>query len=431
MVWAKAAKLLHYVGQERRVLKNAFFLALTQGANYGFALISVPLLARRLSPDGYGVVALSIAINGFLWLIVDWGFALGATREVARSEGDGSALSATLSETLGAKMLLAVVAGLVFTALGVWNVIPHFEVLAASAILTLIGAVIACEWLFQGLQTMGSTMIASLVARGTPVILVLLFVTSPREMPTAVLIQGFGGLLYGFMLIALSLRVVQLGDAPSLRTVSGRIAENRHYFFTQSAWLVYALGAPLSLSLLSGDVQVGLFAAGEKIVRVVSILPAPLATALFPRVNHLMVASPTRAARLGLGALALQLTFGAVAALVLFVAAPLIVRTVLGAAFMHAIPVLRILSVFPLLIGITGCLSNQFLIPLGQTKAMSHVAMGASASYVVMLLIASHFWGAVGAALALITAEAITVAGFVTILVIAGRNHVLGAFVRA
>jgi O-antigen/teichoic acid export membrane protein len=93
-----------------------------------------------------------------------------------------------------------------------------------------------------------------------------------------------------------------------------------------------------------------------------------------------------------------------------------IVTLILGPRFSASADVLRWLSALPLLTGIAGTLSRQFLIPLGWNRAVSRITLVCTAIYLVLLAGFCHFLGAPGAAIALIVTEAIHCAVFLVFL---------------
>ena len=76
-------------------------------ARYLLPLVVVPYLARVLTPSGWGKVAFAQGFSAYLMLVVEYGFNLSATREVARLRGDREKVAAILAGVTGAKFLLA------------------------------------------------------------------------------------------------------------------------------------------------------------------------------------------------------------------------------------------------------------------------------------------------------------------------------------
>src|SRR5262245_38599098 len=70
-------------------------------------LIVVPYLARTLGVAGWGMVAFAQSLGEFIVLIIEFGFNLSATREVARNRASKEACSEIAAGVLGAQALLA------------------------------------------------------------------------------------------------------------------------------------------------------------------------------------------------------------------------------------------------------------------------------------------------------------------------------------
>jgi len=85
----------------RKWLRSSLFydIALLYGVQctrYFLPLVQVPFLARVLEPTGWGAMAFAQGFSAYLMLIVEYGFNLSATREIAgalhapeRIRGDG------------------------------------------------------------------------------------------------------------------------------------------------------------------------------------------------------------------------------------------------------------------------------------------------------------------------------------------------------
>ena len=67
-----------------RLAANIGWLYLLQALNLLLPLLSVPYLTRTLQADGFGQMALALAIAQYLALVTDYGFNLSATRRAAQ-----------------------------------------------------------------------------------------------------------------------------------------------------------------------------------------------------------------------------------------------------------------------------------------------------------------------------------------------------------
>lgn len=67
------------------VVKNALSLLTVQIAKYILPLVSIPYLARILGPQEWGLVIFAQVSAQWFEMILDYGFNLSATREIARN----------------------------------------------------------------------------------------------------------------------------------------------------------------------------------------------------------------------------------------------------------------------------------------------------------------------------------------------------------
>lgn len=412
-----------------RLLSNVASITALQASGYILALLSVPYLTRTLGVADYGVLTFTISVNAYLYILIDWGFSLGATRDVAHARGDPAALRNVFWRTMTAKGLLAIVALVILLSVAAPGGARSATNLILPGILGISGAVLSVDWLALGLERMGLFSLASIVVRTLVVGLMFALVHGPQDVWIACSLQGFSGLiggLTGFLLVRRYLRVGR--PAIPIRQAARQIWDYRHYFLSQSSRIAYTAAAPLLLAFLSGSEEVGLFAGAERIARTAMGLIVPLSTAMYPHVNALVARSRGSAANVAGLLLTAEVFFGLTLALLFLLGAKPIVAIILGAQFSRSADVLRYLAVLPLLTAVTGTLSNQFLIPLGRHREVSRIMIVCAAFYLGMLTVLSRFMGPLGAAIALSSAEALISVSLVVFIWRHEKDFVLVSF---
>jgi PST family polysaccharide transporter/O-antigen flippase len=317
--------------------------------------------------------------------------------------------------SLGATVVLAGVIGL--------HQVPSPIYLLLPGLLNIVGAVFSVDWLMQGLERMALFTLYSVGGRALGVLLTFVLVHGPADTWIACALQGVGAIAGSLAGFVIACRVLDMGKPRfPFGAAAGQIWDYRHYFLSQSSWIAYSTAAPLFLTFASGATAVGLFAGADRIARIVMALIVPLSMVMYPRVNALMSRSREAAAGVAGPFLAAQILFALLLTVVFFFGAVPIVTLVLGPRFSAAAEVLRWLSALPLLTGIAGTLSRQFLIPLGWSRAVSRITLVCTSIYLVLLAVFCREYGAPGAAIALILTEAIHCAAFLMFLY--KREHV-------
>src|SRR5579884_4151622 len=93
-----------------RLFQNVLALYGAQAGRKIIPLLSLPYLARTLGPKGWGLVAFVTALAEFIVILIDFGFNLSATREIARHRDSPERCGNVMAGVLGAQALLGVVA---------------------------------------------------------------------------------------------------------------------------------------------------------------------------------------------------------------------------------------------------------------------------------------------------------------------------------
>ncbi len=388
------------------ILRNVALTGVLQLSNYALGLLTVPYLARVLGVEPYGVLAFSISLNAYLWMLIDWGFTLSATKNVARLREDPEALRKVFWETIEAKALIGVLGLTSVVAVSFAAPAQYRVLIILAGVLNMLGSIIQMEWFARGLEALGRFTTMAVSVRVVTALLTFLIIHKPEDLWLMLLLQGLSGFLIG----ALSYWYIQrqwrfARVAHPLSVLWAQIWDCRHYFLSQTAAIGYAAAAPLILSLVSNPAQVGLYAASDKLVRVALMVLAPINLAIYPRINALMTKNPAAAARLGVMALGAQMAIGICLAGGLQLFADPVINLVMGRAFNAAVPSFQVMALLPALAAANGVFNLLFLLPLGHKDLVSRISVRTFFAFLVAAPVLGWRFGALGGAVALIAAE--------------------------
>src|SRR5438067_10161391 len=142
----------------KKLTRNALSLYGVQFCRKLLPFACVPYLARILGPAGWGRVAFALAFGELLVMLIEFGFNLSATREIARHRDSREHCRKISAEVLGAQAVLALAA--VACALALAPLVPglrNYPRLFAAGLFYGIAQGIAPLWFFQGLERMGTS----------------------------------------------------------------------------------------------------------------------------------------------------------------------------------------------------------------------------------------------------------------------------------
>lgn len=374
-------------------------------ARYLPPLVVVPYLTRVLTPSGWGAVAFAQGFSAYLTLIVEYGFNLSATREVARARDNQEKLAATLSGVTGAKCLLAILCGLLSWLAGRW--VPLFRqdpALLWAATFAALAQSFSLLWLFQGLERMKVVAALDISAKVLVSAAVFVWIHSPGDGWRVLALQGGGALLVVAVGFVLAYRWIPTGF-PTRANILESLRMGWTMFLFRSSVSLYTVGNSFILGLFVAPQFVGYYGGAEKISTAFLGLFSPVSQVLFPRLSYLVEHSRDQARRLARQALAVMGTGGLLLGVTVFVTAPLLVRVILGPEFLPAVAAVRILSVLFLFVGLSNVLGMQWMLPLGMDYAFNVIILTAGGINLFLAVILAPRYAHLGMAAAVATSE--------------------------
>lgn len=392
--------------------RNIFSLATLQIGNYLVPLVTLPWLTRALGLEAYGQLGFATAVISYLILLTEWGFPLGATREVAVTKEDKKIRSEIFWDVMLAKLVLAFVGVIFLTALVL--VVPKLQdicLLLLIASLGVVASVISPLFYLQGIEKMSRMAMLNLAAKAASVPLIFLFVQKANDVISAALIQAICLLAAaGLNLFSLSKMSEIVWVRPRIDRAFYLVKRTSSLFLSNAAISLYTNSTTVILGFVVNEAAVGMFVAAYTLIKAALSLMAPVSQALFPRLSHLLAHERPRAERLLRRLFVLQSGFGLVVSACVLIFSPFVVPLLLGDAFIKALPVLWALAALPFLISASNVLGIQIMVPLGHNAAFSQVLVVAGVVNVVFAFPLSMFAGAMGAAISMVISElAVTV----------------------
>lgn len=390
---------------------NALSLYGVQFAKYLLPLVTIPYLTRVLGASGWGLVAFAQAYGAYLSLPVNYGFNFSATREVAQVKDDKDRRSDIFAAVTGAKCLIA--AACIFVSFGVVRWVPVLRnepLLLWMAVFAALAPCFIPIWYFSGLEQLKLVATLDIIARAVATAGIFVVVRHKGDAWKVLASYGAGSSVALTAGTYLAYKEI-VPRIPRLTQVWGVIRDGRSMFVASGAIGLYTSGNAFILGLFAPPAVVGFYAGAEKMVRAAIQLLQPPYQSLFPRVSNLVRRNPPRAFKLArLSAILLE-TLGIAGGIVIFVAAPWLVRSILGAGYDSAIPVLRLLAVLLPLVAASMAM-GLWMVSKAMDRAVELVTLGAGAINIgFAVLLAPHFTG-LGVALAAVLAELFVMAGY-------------------
>jgi PST family polysaccharide transporter len=362
-----------------------------------FPMITVPYLARVLGVSVWGAFAFIQAYGGFLAQLIEFGFGLSGTREVARQRESSDKLSSIISNVLGAQLLLAIV-GMGITIL-IYRWIP---LLFQNPTALWLGVAAALTqgfnlvWYFRGLELMRLVATIGVLTRTIALVMIFTSVHNPNDIWKVFLAYLIGNTTSLAISIIIACYRIRL-CLPTVNGILKTLKDSWTLFLVRAGANVFNNGSIFIVGLFVSSTNVGYYSGALKIITALRGLLSPAVDAMYPKFSYMAEHAPQKAIRQIRKVLVVMSGFGLVlTAFAFFGAAPL-VNFLLGAGFEPSIRVLQILSLIPFIAAINHTLGSQWMVPFGLDRQFATIAISAGvfslisiATVVNMIPIAPH-----------------------------------------
>lgn len=355
------------------VVKNLGYLTLLQVAGYIFPFITMPYLAKVIGTVGFGKLAFASAIICWVQTIVDWGFTYTATRDVAQNREDKATASEIFSNVLWARLLLMFMSSLVLAACIL--LIPSLRKECDVILVTFLmvpGHILFPDWFFQALEKMKYTTVFNLAVKFIFTILVFACIREKDDYIIQPLLTSIGYIVCGAVSMWIILKrwgfcLMKPKLVNVLRTMKG----SADVFLNNLMPNLYNSFSTMLLGAVAGPVASGIYDGGSKFVSVASNFHNVLSRAFFPFLSR-------RVDKAGVFARINMLT-GCIIALLLFIAAPLIIRIFLSPDFSESVIVLRIFAVSMIFLAMSNTYGTNYLILVHKERELRNITAVCSA----------------------------------------------------
>ncbi|MBC2327081.1 oligosaccharide flippase family protein [Listeria booriae] len=271
---------------KKRLLENTIFLYALTFSGYFFSLITVPYQTRILGPEFYGKVGFAVAMMTYFRLVIDFGFILSATADVAKNREDAQKVASIYTAVMYAKGLLTALSFVIL--LGICYAVPMLRQDMFLYLLTFASVAVSAflpDFLYRGLETMKRITIRTLIIQAFFVLMIFLFLKTPQHyyfVPLFTLIGNAVALLFVQRHVSRQLKIkfVRLEKGYLWQTIQ----KSSPFFFSRISATIYQVTNTLFLGLMysPGSAKVGMYVASDRLIGTAKTTFSPLADSLYP-----------------------------------------------------------------------------------------------------------------------------------------------------
>ena len=369
------------------ILNNFFSLSLLKALTYILPLLTFPYLIRVLGVEKFGLIMFAQATMYYFEIVVDFGFNLSATREVALNVKKPNKLNDIISAVFSIKFMLLVFSFLVL--IGVVNLFDRFmndSLLYYYSFLKVMALAFFPVWFFQGIEKMKYITLIDIISKSIFTILIFVFIQSESDYLLVPLIGGIGYIIGSILaLIYLFKHFKRSFVFCSFSFLKKTFYDSSMFFLSRVSVSLYTTSNAFVLGLVTSNLMVGYYAIAEKLYMVIRQMYQPIVQVIYPYI------SKTRNVRFFKKLYPFVILLNLLAICVLWSFSFEIIQLVAKESFIQSVKVFRILLVVACIVVPSILIGYPFLAALGFKNEANYSTIIGSFFHVVLLAIGYVF----------------------------------------
>lgn len=376
----------------KSLASNFGYLMIMQISGYIFPLLTIPYLARVIGVEGFGKIAFAAAVIVWFQTITDWGFSYTATRDVARNRDDLEIVSEIFSNVLWAKILLASVSFLIlFIATEFIPYLKDNQLLLFITFMLVPGRIFFADWFFQAMEKMKFITLFDLISKALFTLLIFVFVKEKTDFILQPLFLNLGTIIVGLLslyIIIFKWKVKIL--SPNWFTIKQTIKGSKDVFINNIVPNFYNSFSSILLGFWGGSAANGLLDAGSRFANIAQQFTGIISRVFFPFLSRHSDKHSVYAK--------INISISFLAAIVLMLLAPFIIKIFFTSEFYQATLVLQIMSCSLVFLALSNTYGLNYMIIQGYEKSLRNITITSSLIGFLISFPFIYFYDFLGAA---------------------------------
>lgn len=396
------------------VIKNICWLGSQQILSSGLSLLLMLIVVKRLGVDGWGIVAFLTSFAYLATLFVEYGFNISGQKEVIKSSDNINELQKLISNVISARILIGILLFVLFIVIS--KFIETLESQGNTTVVALIYGTLngfTFFWVLRGLGYTKQSILIEATWKIFALFLVIIFVKNINDISDYFIILIFTQLMINISYFIYMKEITCKVEIRLINAING-IKLGLSLSTSHITGSIFSIINPLTLGFLSSFEQVGIYSASEKLIRSAGQVFEPVKAALFILINEEKKSNQDSKSKIYLYLLVI---LSVTLAFSFYTFSEEIVLLVYGENFIETVVILKILSLFPIILVVNIIFSFLWAIPNDYEHFLTPFLLISILINLAISLFIVPLYGAVGMAYVFLFSEFILATSFFSLFI--------------
>ena len=387
-------------------IKNFSNLIINQCINIFIVLLATRVLFNRLGEAQYGLVNLALSVVLLLSITVSYGYHLNGPKRIALFRDDSVKKQTLINEIIVTRIIIAIGMAIILFCLSYFfGFFKSYASLLYYSLILLFSQALFPMFYVQGNDKIEWFSLVNIFAKGSYLILIVLFIKTPKDATYVNFIFGFTALMvYTVFWIIIYKKEKIKWVWVSIHNIKKRFIENFQFFTSSIAGHVSIHGGLIVLASFVNNTVLGEFALAQKIALLMRMIPVFFTQAVLQKATILFKKDKAEFKSYinQIFIVGLSITFGM--GLTVIILSKWIIFLFAGSHVIYSQTILKILAFIPFLSMLN--FNNMIKILVNEKKHLLSRASWVTAIIMLILaIIGSYYYGGYGLSIALVLTE--------------------------
>lgn len=390
-----------------RVSKNILSLAISEGGSRLIGFVATVYLVRSLSVHDFGLVSIAIAVFGYAVLFAAHWFNTYGIRQVASGTNNlfvGNFISLRFILAVVILIIVSIISMLIVADYRLSSLIIYFTI-------SIIPGALFLDWYFQGKEDLLPVSIGKLIVSVIYLLFLLLLVNynSINVVPLSFLIANVAGVIFTFVWFYSKYGFIRLRF--NISRWKSIIQESFDISFASTLAQLNVNLPVLVVGIILTASDVAIFNVASKLVFVLLIADRLFNSIYFPTITRIYAQNQNRISEIlnfvsrWLVLLIFPLSLSCI------LAGESLINLIFGAQYINSILTFQVLTGY-FLITMMNSVLGYALVAIKQEKMFARTIYLGTAANIILVLLLTYFFGLLGTAIAIVTAELLILISF-------------------
>lgn len=266
-------------------MQNTLMLYILTFSNYFLGLIVAPYESRVLGPETFGLLGAATAVMVYFQLVIDFGFLLSGTQEVALHREEKDYLSRLFTAITCGKLMLTALSSLALV--GICSLVPLWKnrlgFYALCFVYTALNSMIP-DYLYRGMERMSAITVRTVCIKVFFTLGIILLVKKPQDVwmiPVLTAVGNGAAMCYSFLDVKkrFGIRFCPI----TWQDVAACMRKSSVFFYSRIATTAYSAMNTIILDVISGSGAItAYYTSADKLITTGKSALSPISDSLYP-----------------------------------------------------------------------------------------------------------------------------------------------------